>query len=245
MVLMKTQTVILEYCGGDATDRLFSSIQSWNPGRSIDVLDNASPRNRCTCVTIQNPKNTYIGGGILDCYRLAEARTCDNLFFIVNDVTPASPIIIEQFEATFAANPEVVQLTAAVTNDSKPQADIYPWMVSQRRDEVRLIPHADLLCCMIRMKFIESFGAFPMSQTGWGYDWEIAHQARLQNLKIAVADWSIIEHRDGDNSLGPTSRRNKIGEMLSVYKTRYPAIDFTIDHILAEYWKSGKIQFVG
>src|SRR5690242_6336861 len=80
---MKTLTVILEYCGGRRTDHLVERLRSWNPGREIAVLDNASPSNRCSYITHSNACNTYVGGGIIDCYKLAESRNCDNLFFIV------------------------------------------------------------------------------------------------------------------------------------------------------------------
>ncbi len=243
---MKTLAIILEYCGGFRTDCLFERIQLWNPGRVIEVLDNASPRNRCTCITQQNTENTYVGGGIIDCYRLAEARNCDNLFLVVNDIEPATPIVIEQFEEALDKDPALVQIAASMTFDSMPHAINYPWMLTQPSKRLRRVPHSDLLCCIIRNSFIRSFNGFPPSCGGWGYDWELAHQARLQRLKIAAADWCVVRHEDrvSVESAAAGSKRSKYDEMLTVYKKRYPESEFTIKRTIAEYWRDNKLQLV-
>jgi hypothetical protein len=233
---MKTLTVILEYCGGSRTDYLFDRLRSWNPGHEIEVLDNASPANRCSCVTQQNPTNTYIGGGIIDCYRLAEARECDNLFLVVNDIDPGTPIVIEQFEGALEKDQRLVQVAAAVTHDSSPHSTVYPWMVTQSSPKIRRVPHSDLLCCVIRTSFIRSFGGFPPSQGGWGYDWELAYQALLHGLHIAIADLSIVRHED---TLTANSIRLRGSEMFDVYNDRYPNSEFALQRTLTEYWRRG------
>jgi hypothetical protein len=242
---MKTFRVILEYCGGPQTDHLFERLQSWNSGCVIDVLDNASPSNRCSCITYQNTKNLFVGGGIIDCYRLAEEHNCDNLFLVVNDIEPLTPIVIEQFERELAKDPSLVQVTASLTSDSTPQATIYPWMVVDPSQRLRSVPHSDLLCCIIRPGLIRSFDRFPPSRGGWGYDWEIAHQARLQKLRIATADWCVVRHEDKvtAGNAAASSKCNKYGEMLTVYRSRYPQFEFALDHTIVEYWRQGSIQF--
>ena len=241
---MKTFTVILEYCGGSETDYLFDRLRMWNPGSQIEVLDNASPQNRCSCITAQNPVNTYIGGGIIDCCRLAEAAKCDNLFFVANDIDPITPIVVAQFEAAFAHDPSLVQLSASLTHDSSPHAAVYPWMVAQPSQKTRRAPHSDLLCCIIRNSFLSSFGGFPLSRGGWGYDWELAHQALLQRFRIAVADWCVVKHEDKlslDNEhMGVKRSRHR--EMLNIYQSRYPNQEFAIQRTVAEYWSRGVIQ---
>jgi hypothetical protein len=242
---MKTLTVILEYCGGSRTDKLFEQMRSWNPGRTIDVLDNASPSNRCNCITQQNAENTYIGGGITDCLRLAEARSCENLFFLVNDIEPTTPIVVDQFEQALAQNPTLVQVAAAVTRDSTPHSAYYPWMLAHPSNNLRRVPHSDLLCCIVRTPFIRSFNGFPPSRGGFGYDWELAYQALLGGLQIAIADWCVVRHEDKIIAEGEAagSKRSKEDEMINVYKNRYPHSEFAIIHTIAEYWRRGVIQF--
>jgi hypothetical protein len=237
---VKTFTVILEYCGGSQTDCLFERLRSWNPGREIEVLDNASQMNRCSCITQQNTVNTYIGGGIVDCFRLANAHYCDNLFFIVNDIEPITPIVIDHFETALAKDRRLVQVAASVTSDSTPHAEFYPWMVALASQKLRRVPHADLLCCIIQNSFIQSFGGFLPSRGGWGYDWELAHQALIQGRHIAIADSSVVRHKDDSDV---ESRRTKYREMIDTYKSRYPNSEFLIQHTMAEYWIRGTIQF--
>jgi hypothetical protein len=207
----------------------------------IEVLDNASPMKRCSHITHQNSENTYVGGGIMDCVRLSEARGCDNLLLIVNDIEPMTPILIDEFESAIEREPGLIQVAASVTHDSSPHSTIYPWMVSQSSSKLRRVPHSDLLCCIIRNSFIRSFGGFPHSRGGWGYDWEIAYHALDGKHRIAVADWCMVAHQD---RLTVNDRRTRYVEMLEVYADRYPNLEFTIERIIAEHWRKGTIQMV-
>jgi hypothetical protein len=236
---MKTATVILEYCGGSRTDSLVERLQAWNPGREIEVLDNASPANRSRYITRHNTVNTYIGGGIIDCCKLSQARNCDNLFFLVNDIEPLTPIVVDEFEHALASNPNVVQLAASITRDSSPQAIVYPWMVTQGSPVMRRVPHSDLLCCIMRNSFIRSFGGFPVSKGGWGYDLELAYQAFTRGLHIAVADWCVVRH---ENSVSVAVQQSRYHEMLQVYASRYPNREFDVDLVVAEGWRRGLIR---
>jgi hypothetical protein len=231
---MKTLAIILEYCGGAQTDALFENLQSWNLDREIHVLDNASPRNRCSHISFQNPENTGIGGGIVDCFRLAAERCCDSLMLIANDIIPLSSIVIDQFEETLSRSPNLVQLSAAVSPDSSPQGTVYPWMVAQNSQNIRPAPHSDLLCCIVRCSFIHSFGGFVSSRGGWGYDWEIAYRALHQGKQIAIADWCVVRHED---RLSVDERIIRYGELLDVYATRYPKNEFFIENTVSEYQK--------
>lgn len=239
---MKTLTLILEYCGGSRTDALFDQMETWNPGRQIDVLDNASPTNLCSRVTQYNRVNSFIGGGIIDAFRIAETRNCDNLFFLVNDIDPITPIVVGQFEAELLRNERLIQVAASVTIGSSPHTNAYPWMVAQPSQQLRRVPHSDLLCCIIPTSFVRSFGGFPMSRGGWGYDWELAYQARVRDRHIAVADWCVVRHIDNSDAV---SKRNKHIEMLDIYKSRYPKFELDIRCTIADYWKRGMIKFDG
>jgi hypothetical protein len=244
---METQVVILEYCGGSVTDDLYSGLTRWNPRRSIAVIDNASPRNRCTCITHQNSHNTYIGGGLQDCIRLAEAQGSDFLFFVANDICPQSPIDINRFECAMSDNRCVVQVGAAVTPTSD-KANCYPWMVAQNGRDTRPVPHCDLLCCILRLSFIREFGGFPPSRSGWGYDWDIAYQAACRGRVVMISDLDIISHHGGDAGGVPVAgcEEDKRAEMLAVYADRYPNIRMKIAHTRRDWelgrWSTGPQQ---
>jgi hypothetical protein len=48
---------------------------------------------------------------------------------------------------------------------------------------------------MLRVDFVEAFCNFPISKSGWGYDYEIAYRALERRGTIAVCDWSLARHR--------------------------------------------------
>jgi hypothetical protein len=244
---MRTFAVILEFCGGARTDYLNDCLRSWNPRREIAVLDNASVNNRCTCITHQSHENTYIGGGILRCLELASLHNCDTLFLVVNDIQPATPIVIDDFEREMKSDLTLVQIGAAITSDSTPQAGLYPWMIAQPRRSLRRVPHSDLLCCILNVPFIRAFGDFPQSRGGWGYDLEIAYQGLIKHRSIAIADWCTVKHEDTNvNASVPggyfISQQDKYAEMRAVYRHRYPKSEFDIGNILHEYWKRGAFK---
>lgn len=182
-----------------------------------------------------------MGGGIIDCLRLSETRGCDNLLLIVNDIDLITPIVIDEFESALERVPGLIQVAASVTEKSTPHSKIYPWMVTQGSLKLRRVPHSDLLCCITRNSFVRSFGGFPFSRGGWGFDWELAFQALHRSRRIAVADWCVVGHQD---KLTINDRRGRYEEMLQVYADRYPHLEFAIDRVVAEYWNHGTIQMV-
>jgi hypothetical protein len=220
-----TAFVILEYCGGVRTDALHGRLSRWNPGASIFVLDNASPTNRASCVTHRNRRNSYVGGGIRDCLALARAAEARFLLYCANDVECLTPLVISEFEAVMMGDPEVVLVSSAVSEDSD-QARGFPWMIGKPGRFLRRVRGADLLCCLIRTDFIESFGGLPPSKGGWGYCGEIAYQAKLQGKKILVNDRSVVRHVTGARWLQTPQGDflDKAQEARVVYRRRYGAV---------------------
>jgi hypothetical protein len=162
--------------------------------------------------------NSYVGGGIIDCLNLAACSQAPYLFVVMNDVKLRSRIDIASFENLMTQDRDLVQIAASVTSETD-KSSIYPWMVHQEPRSVRIVPHSDILCCLLRRNFIDSFGGFPLSRSGWGYDLELSYQAFLQRKKIAICDEALIEH-DGDrqNTLRTLVNWN---EMRQVYQPRY------------------------
>ena len=203
--------------------RLYERLAADNPDMIIHVLDNGSPHSRSRFVTHQNQANSFVGGGIKDCIRLAEEHNCSYLFFSVNDLQIVRPIRILEFERILESRPEVVQISASLTVDSD-KIQRYPYMLSRpllRR--LRPVPHADLLACMLRLSFIRDFGGFPDSQSGWGYDREIGYQARLRQKLVMVSDAAVVRHTEPD-AFTPTAvaqRRVKSAEFKRSYAARY------------------------
>ncbi len=76
--------VILEYCGGEQTDLLFEQLSDWNPSFSINVFDNGSFKNLCTCATYRRDENLNVGGGI----KLARDSGASYALVITNDINP-------------------------------------------------------------------------------------------------------------------------------------------------------------
>jgi hypothetical protein len=228
----KTFVVILEYCGGARTDTLFECVKAWNPRYEIAVLDNASPYNKSRYITHANPRNTYIGGGIIDCIGLAEKASSAFLFLMMNDIEPQTPIEIKRFEDLIGAREDIVQIGSSVTQDTV-QALPYPWMVQRPGDFDRIVPHCDILCCILRINFIRLFGGFPVSKSGWGYDLEIAYQSYLQAKTIVVSDRCVIRHRRRqiDEKSIVDSEYEKIEEMRAIYRTRYGDFEQVIKNI--------------
>lgn len=185
--------VILDYCGGSRTDRLYEKISESNPTYQVYVLDNASPHGKSKYVTNTNAQNSGIGGGIIDCLSLARSSGAKYLFFLANDIELLTEIDLHHVAAVLRSHPNVIQLGASLTINSD-QSRHYPWMVSTGEYTNRIVPHSDILCCAINIEFIDSFGGFPQSRGGRGYDWEIAYQANLGGAQIIIADYFIIRH---------------------------------------------------
>lgn len=219
----KTFAVILDYCGGSRTDRLYKRMAADNPGREIHVLDNASPRDRSGFVTHRNEVNSYVGGGIRDCVALAERAGCSYLFFLANDVRPASGVRIDEFERLMDEDEGVAQVSAALTPASDKVA-YFPHMAA-RGGGVRTAPHADILACLLRLSFIREIGGFPPSLAGWGYDLELAFQARRLGKKILIDDRCVFEHSNTVRTLRLDSglALDKVEEMRDVYRRKLGA----------------------
>ena len=217
-----TFSVILEYCGGAKTDTLYKQLSLDNPLRTIAVLDNSSPSNRSQFISHQTEKNLFIGGGIQACLAIAHSNNAKYLFFIANDVEPLSAIDISYFENLIASDPDIVQIGAAISPDSD-KAKYYPWMIQQDDKQVRQVPHCDLLLGIIRLDFLESFGGFPQSISGYGYDFELAYQAKLQGKKILISDAHLYRHlfSSNKNKQAFGGNWNKNEEMREVYNKRY------------------------
>jgi hypothetical protein len=227
---MRTYVAILEYCGGVQTDRLYRQMARWNPEYAICVLDNASPRNRCHCITVQNETNTFIGGGIVDCLRLAEQNGASYLFLIMNDVKPLTPLDVRFFEGVLDERDNVVQIAPAVARPSG-----YPWMMWQPGGLLRHVPHSDIFCSMFRLEFIRCFGGFPKSKGAWGYDWEIAYHSRWQGKTILMSDSRIVDHTTRIQMEAGTGTDRAI-EMDTIYRERYADFGQTIRLIKDEYF---------
>jgi len=208
--------VILEYSGGRRTDELYEKLAEANPDYKINVLDNASPGNFSSYITHQNAKNSWVGGGIIDCLDLAEAEGAEYLFFVANDIELINVPNISRFETLADCDERIVLVGAAITPDTT-QARAYPWMVRRSSNCDRVVPHSDFLCCLIRIPFVRQFGGFPPSKGGWGYDWEFASYARFQQRSILIADHAVIRHTSPE----PGDNEEKMLEMKAVYTQLY------------------------
>lgn len=219
-----TFPIILEYCGGQTTDALYEKLAQWNPGYKINVLDNCSPGNKSKYITHQNKANTYVGGGIKDCINLAKQHNCKYLFFVVNDLEIVNCLDIRYLENLMEKDHTVVQAGISVTDDSD-KARYYEWMANKGKDKDRVVRHCDLLCCMIRLDFIDEFGGFLDSKSGWGYDWELAHQAKLRNKKIVISDKFLCRHKAETDKWADASallsKKRKKKELVKTYNERY------------------------
>jgi hypothetical protein len=220
--MKRTLPIILEYCGGERTDRLYERMSAFNQSYEIHVLDNASPHTLSRYVTTRNSINSFIGGGLCDCLDFAERRGAEFLFFVSNDIELVREPSIEHFESVAASDPSAALVGVSITGDSA-QARVYPWMINQGENGDRIVPHYDPLCCLIRIEFIRRFGGFPPSKGGWGYDWEMASYAKFRNLKIICSDTALIRHL-GDRHLSYQALGNgfnKWEEMKQIYNQRY------------------------
>jgi hypothetical protein len=218
----KTVAVILDYCGGRKTDTLYETLAESNKDFDIQVLDNASPRDVSRYVTVANPQNSFIGGGICDCLDLAERKGAEFLFYVSNDIELIRTPSIKHFEALAVSDESIVLVGVSLTNDSY-QASRYPWMVDNGGDPDRIVPHYDPVCCLIRISFVRAFGGFPRSLGGWGYDWEFASYARFRGRKILVSNTALVRHI-GDPSLSQEAlgiNFSKFTEMVRVYDDIY------------------------
>jgi len=219
-----TFPVVLDYCGGARTNQLVEGLRKSNPGYPIHVLDNASPVHPCRYTTHRNEVNSYTGGGIADCLRLAREAGASFLLFIANDVECVKPVRFSHLERLIANDDRVVQVSAAITGDTA-QARIFPWMIDEGAERDRVVLHADLLLSILDVGFIESFHDFPLSKGGWYYDWELAYQARLQSKLILVADSCLIRHdgtpQDVTDASADDVRAEKRLEAQTIYRARY------------------------
>jgi hypothetical protein len=217
--------VVLDYCGGARTDRLVEQLQRWNPGHTVGVLDNASPHSRSRYITHQNLVNSYVGGGICDCVALARRAGCHRLLFIANDVECVTPVVFDEFLGVMNQDPRIVQVSAAITEDSR-QASPFPWMVARGGRTLRTVPQADLLVALVDLTFLARFGGFPVSRSGWGYPWELAFHARTNGRRIVLLNRCIIRHEADYGRSGKCgdSRADKGRESLEVYTSKYGCI---------------------
>jgi hypothetical protein len=197
-------------------------LRAWNPDHAIAVLDNASPHSRSRYTTHQNAANSYIGGGICDCAGLARQAGFDRLLFIANDVECVTPVIFDRFLEVMNEDPGVVQVSAAITEDSR-QAVPFPWMVARGDWRLRTVSQSDFLVSLIDLPFLAQFGGFPFSRGGWGYPWELAFHAKETGRRIVLLNRCIIRHEpdwkraDQDDE----GRARKKRESLDVYKSKY------------------------
>jgi hypothetical protein len=231
----QTYVAILEYCGGEQTDRLHHQLSTWNPQYEVNVLDNASPRNRCRCVSVQNLENSYVGGGIRDCLALAERDGAEYLFLTMNDVIPITPIEIGYFQELMSSCPQTVQVSCALTAASA-NANNFHWMVWRRGGGIRQVPHSDILCLILHIGFIKSFGGFPASKSGWGYDREIAYQSHLQRKVQLISDRHVIAHSARQQpELGTSAEKEE--ELRSAYRSRYNDFESMFRAVIQDYYK--------
>lgn len=197
--MKSTFAIILDYCGGSNTDKLYEQLKVWNPETNIYVLDNASPINKSIYVTHQNKSNSFIGGGIKDCINLAKTNKKEFLLFVTNDVILIDQIDLKALEEMIIYNQNIVQLSVSLTASS--DKSYYPWMINKGKNEIREVCHSDFIFTIIRLSFIEEFGGFPYSKSGWGYDWEFSYHARLKNKKIIINDRVRVEHKGKDENM--------------------------------------------
>ena len=209
--------VILEYCGGKNTDTLYHQLRQWNPDYPIAVLDNASATNRASCITHQNKVNSNVGGGIRDCIGLARHEGFSHVLIITNDVVPANEISIVFLEEIARYSGDIVQVGVSLAAGSD-KLRYYPWMANRGDNKDRYVHHCDILFSVLKIDFIDSFGGFPPSQSGWGYDWEVSYQAALQHKKIVITDKFQITHT---NNMDHLAWNTKLDELKKVYDERY------------------------
>jgi hypothetical protein len=183
-------------------------------------------------ITHQNVVNTHTGGGINDCLRIASTAGARYLLFIANDIKMVTPVRFCHFERTALSDAGIVQVSASITPDTS-QARRFPWMVNLGTTVDRAVPHADLLVSLLDIRFIESFGGFPVSRGGWYFDWELAWHARKMSKKILIDDSCVILHdgtpQDRDGQAADSVRAYKRLEARDVYRARYgdlPCHDF-------------------
>jgi len=188
-----TAFVMLDYCGGEETDRLFDQVSLWNPGALLMLLDNGSPNHPAARATHRNTENSYVGGGIRDAITLAEATGSAYLFFCVSDLQFLDQLVIADFEAMMDADEGIAIVSCSLTPDTD-QAAHFPWMTQREAGAVRQVRHADIICCLLRLSFIRSFGGFPPSVGGWGYDAEMAFHAKRAGKRILVSDRCAVRH---------------------------------------------------
>ncbi len=214
----KAFPIILEYCGGEYTNKLHLKLSKDNPDHKINVLDNASPQNRCNVITHQNKINSFAGGGIRDCIKLARQSRSKYLFFFANDVVLKNKIDIKYFENLMEKNRYIVQAGASLTTDS--DKTYYPWMINKGNKD-RTVRHSDFLACIFRLDFFEKF-EFPKMISGWGYDWEFSYHAKLNNKKIVISDKFLIKHDTTTDKMNIARKGfSKLYEARSTYEKKY------------------------
>jgi hypothetical protein len=219
-----TVFVLLDHCGGGRTDALYGRLAAWNPGADILVLDNGSICDRPSCATHRNALTSHDGGGLRDCVALAEAARAEFLFLCTGEVDVLDPLPIAEFEAVALADPSVAVVSCALSPDSCSAATL-PWMVRKNPARRRPAPYAELLCCLLRLDFLRSYGGFPLSRGSWGFAHELAYQAQLQKKRILVEDRCAIHQwrmsADPEIVLDSGEVINRQHERVAVYTGRY------------------------
>lgn len=210
-----TFSVILDYKGGTRTDSLYEDLTGFNEKMDLSVLDNASPQGVSKYANVFNAQNSYIGGGIRDCIKLARSANKQFLLFITNDIKIKRHFHLPELEKILLQDDDVVQVSASLSNTS--DKSYYPWMYSSGRTGIRRVHHADFLFTFIRISFVEFFGGFPNSKSGWGYDWEFSYQAARHKRKILICDDLEIEH----HARHEVKNYWKSQELKQVYNRRY------------------------
>jgi hypothetical protein len=121
-------------------------------------------------------------------------------------------------------------------------------MVRRRGSTIRRVRQADLVCCLIRLDFLATFGGFPMSKGGWGYSAELAFNAKQQGKKIYVNDRCTFQHLARKRVVLTESGEtvDKSREVINIYSRRYgdwlvprsalaePSFDESLDVALPE-----------
>jgi hypothetical protein len=213
--------VVLDFRGGRKTDALVEHLRHVNAGLPVFVLDNASGQCESTYVTHRNVQNSNVGGGLRDCLDLGRQAGAAWILFVANDVTPVSPLCVQEFVNVVNRWPNVVHVSASLTATSA-QAAVFPWMVSRGGSVARQVVHADILVSLLNVEFVQSFGGFPPSKGGWGYSWELAFHARRADRPVVVLDSCVIEHLSRVHDVAW-----KRSEATKVYMDRYGCIPWS------------------
>ncbi len=177
-----------------------------------------------------------MGGGIKDCISLANQNGCRYVLLITNDIHFQNKLDITHFEDLLKEYPDIVQVGVSLTKNSDKR--YYPWMINQGNKENRLVHRSDIFCCVLDTQFIDEFGSFPDSLSGWGYDWEVRYQAPLQNKKIVICDLFTIKHVNEKKNSDQEIWNTKLAELRKAYDQRYGSHQRITPFCLNQNYKS-------